>query len=514
MKITLDNGVTIEGTLEELTEALEKLAEEAAEQAAPQAGDWVESLTNRMDFTKGKYYKVLNVTRDGDVRVIDDASDDWHLRKGEFKLVPQEFEKQEAAVARPNTVRVGDIIVPLVHEFGITLGKRYEVTHIDEGDAMFIDDDGDENFATDFTIVERPTAEYRVGDVLKREYAGGSIVPLTYGREYKVKEITSTVYPIITDDEGVSYPIGNADNSAYWRLVKRGPEIAPFGDGDYVVAKGDDDPYTVTTAKCMKLGKVVGMRGEADFKIEVIAVQDQKPERYIGKTYVVEVRHFRKATEEEVAEAMPQETFAKGDYVKALEGDSPYRVTADGRMKLGEVIKVHDDGKILVTVIAAEGEYAAYEGDKFDVDPKYFRKATAEEVEEVRSKGKPKVGDYIEFPEGNVWIEANKPYEIVRITDDGRPQVTDETDDIITVGLCAPSEYKMVSRGFKKGDIVLVTDPEWFDQTDMLGEVVGVIKESGSLLVRGVKSNGHQLSFYLNPAKLRLVASAEDRKDK
>ncbi len=47
-------------------------------------GDWIVSLTDKMDFTEGKEYEVIRVEYDGDAWVIDDVGEVCRFLKCQF----------------------------------------------------------------------------------------------------------------------------------------------------------------------------------------------------------------------------------------------------------------------------------------------------------------------------------------------------------------------------------------------------------------------------------------------
>ena len=104
------------------------------------------------------------------------------------------------------------------------------------------------------------------------------------------------------------------------------------------------------------------------------------------------------------AESAPK--FKVGDYVVPLpESDEEYGIT-NTDMYLAKVTEVRGDNEIVIEIVAHKKEHEV--GEDYPVDPKYFRKATAEEARWAKIGRKPG-----EFKKG----------DIVRVTDDCRGRV-------------------------------------------------------------------------------------------
>lgn len=305
-KITLENGVVIEGTIAELAELAQKFGDQPAE-AKPEA----------------VYVKVTG-------------------RK----------------------VKVGDYLKFTEVEAGVTVGKYYAITEVDEdGDYEFIDDAGDESVAIvedgGFEIFEKAVVlngkQYRnVGEVTAEKG--------DYVRFYNDHPRTQAgkFYEVIDDSEYYRADGGYEGYTTFgwdgryerevFRLVEKVVEVEPVSVGDYIVALPEaNSEYTRTNTR-MKLGKVVqGFIGsEDDLRIEVVAHSD---EDVVGREYYVRSKFFRKATDEEVAEAMATEKwtklgrkpneFKKGDIVRVI--DSP---SAQPNGTIFEVERVNIDGDV------------------------------------------------------------------------------------------------------------------------------------------------------------------------
>lgn len=131
--------------------------------------------------------------------------------------------------------------------------------------------------------------------------------------------------------------------------------------GDYVVPlESADDEYEITNTK-MKLGKVV--EGDADvIRIEVVVHEDASE---IGYTYLGESKHFRKATDEEVAQAKAEQKWAKigrrpGEFKK---GDIVRVVECTGAHEAGEIVELAKDGA---------NEYLGNDGVVYVGEPERF----------------------------------------------------------------------------------------------------------------------------------------------
>jgi hypothetical protein len=131
--------------------------------------------------------------------------------------------------------------------------------------------------------------------------------------------------------------------------------------GDYVVPlESADDEYEITNTK-MKLGKVV--EGDADvIRIEVVVHEDASE---IGYTYLGESKHFRKATDEEVAKAKAEQKWAKigRKPCEFKKGDIVRVVECTGAHEAGEIVELVEDGAEM---------YRDGEGLKFAGEPDWF----------------------------------------------------------------------------------------------------------------------------------------------
>jgi hypothetical protein len=166
---------------------------------------------------------------------------------------------------------------------------------------------------------------------------------------------------------------------------------------------------------------------------------------------LTELERRLEALEERMEEATEAESVPKfevGDYVVPLpESDEEYGIT-NTDMYLAKVTEVRGDNKIVIEIVAHKKEYAL--GEEYSVEPKYFRKATAEEVEKAdeivrwaqigRKPGEFKKGDLVRYKKGMT--------EVIKVSDDsvtiaqldhkGKPLSVDKT----ALTLLAPVEQR------------------------------------------------------------------------
>jgi hypothetical protein len=111
-KITLADGMVIEGTIEELKQMAKAFGEPTVDNEyrkvigrKPKVGDFVKFTESVYDVTAGKYYEVKTVDGDGDGEIIDDVGD-------EFNLYGEDFEVYEIAGKEPaeDPFKVGDYV--------------------------------------------------------------------------------------------------------------------------------------------------------------------------------------------------------------------------------------------------------------------------------------------------------------------------------------------------------------------------------------------------------------------
>jgi transcription antitermination factor NusG len=282
--------------------------------------------------------------------------------------------------------RVGDYVKFFEDDLDITAGKYYEIIDVDDaGDFVFLDDDGDN--------------QYALLDYL--------------GEDFEVFEEIS--------DEG------------------------PLKVGDYVVPlESADDDYDITNTE-MKLGKVV--EGDVDcyddIRIEVVAHENDIE---VGKSYSVKSEHFRKATNEEVAQAKEElefANFAEGDKVRLISGGGEYPLSGyeNGKIYTVKSPKCRHD-KTFGYMVQLTGGSSAHGYAK----PKQLEKVPAEELAQAKAEQKwAKIGRKPgEFKKGDIvrvveCTGAHEIGEIVELAEDGA------------------AEY------LGKDGFAFVGEPEWFE---------------------------------------------------
>lgn len=141
--------------------------------------------------------------------------------------------------------------------------------------------------------------------------------------------------------------------------------------GDYVVPlESADDEYEITNTK-MKLGKVVEERAGdyRDIEVEVIA---HEGDLRVGVTFPVESKHFRKATDEEVAQAKAEHERKQAEQKWAKIGRKP------GEFKKGDIVRVvectgaHEIGEIVELAKDCANEYLGNDGVVLVGEPEWF----------------------------------------------------------------------------------------------------------------------------------------------
>jgi len=174
---------------------------------------------------------------------------------------------------------------------------------------------------------------------------------------------------------------------------------------------------------------------------------------------LAELERRLEALEERVKPATTPEAeaqapkFEVGDYVVPLpESDEKYAIT-NMDMKLGKVTRVYSDGDIRIEIVAHE--YDDEIGEDYRVEPKYFRKATTEEVEKAdetarwakigRKPGEFKKGDIVRVTDScGGRVETGTITEVVYIDSDGDFTVRDEDGDdwYVEAELIVPVEQR------------------------------------------------------------------------
>jgi hypothetical protein len=133
-----------------------------------------------------------------------------------------------------------------------------------------------------------------------------------------------------------------------------------------------------------------------------------------------------------------------GDYVVADKGANPYFRTNAEKMKLGVVTEVDEDcpSDIMIKVLEWHEGFEVYQthNGPYDVNARYFRKATADEMPDPRKLAFKAAGrEMNEFKKGDI-VRANsgKLYEIIEV----EPPVLLSKEHGVTVGATTESEWK------------------------------------------------------------------------
>jgi hypothetical protein len=215
--------------------------------------------------------------------------------------------------------------------------------------------------------------------------------------------------------------------------------------GDYVVPlESADDEYNITNTE-MKLGKVV--EGDVDcgddIMIKVVAHENGVE---VGKEYSVTSKHFRKATDEEVAQTKAElefANFAEGDKVRLISGGGEYPLSGyeNGKIYTVKSPKYHH-GKTFGYMVQLTGGSAAHGYAK----PKQLEKVTAEELAQAKAEQKwakigRKPGEY-------------KKGDIVRVI---KCTGAHEIGEIVELAKDGAVEY------LGKEEFAFVGEPEWFE---------------------------------------------------
>jgi transcription antitermination factor NusG len=218
--------------------------------------------------------------------------------------------------------------------------------------------------------------------------------------------------------------------------------------GDYVVPlESADDEYNITNTE-MKLGKVV--EGDVDccddIMIEVVAHENGVE---VGKSYSVTSKHFRKATDEEVAQAKAElefATFAEGDKVRLISGGGEYPLSGyeNGKIYTVKSPKYHL-GKTFGYKVQLTGGSVAHGYAK----PKQLEKVTAEELAQTKAEQKwAKIGRKPgEFKKGDIvrvveCTGAHEIGEIVELAEDGASEYLGN-DGVVYVG--EPEQFELIA---------------------------------------------------------------------
>jgi hypothetical protein len=206
--------------------------------------------------------------------------------------------------------------------------------------------------------------EPRVGDYVKFFEDN---LDITAGKYYEIIDVDDDGNPEFIDDDGnVHVYIGEK-----FELFEKVGGEKPLKVGDYVVPlKSADDKYYVTNTG-MKLGKVVKERAGdyRDIKVEVIA---HECDMGVGGIFPVESKYFRKATDEEVAQAKAEYKRKQAEQKWAKIGRKP------GEFKKGDIVRVveytgaHEIGEIVELAEDGADEYLGKDGNAFAGESEWF----------------------------------------------------------------------------------------------------------------------------------------------
>jgi hypothetical protein len=210
--------------------------------------------------------------------------------------------------------------------------------------------------------------EPRVGDYVK---FFKDTLDVTAGKYYEIINFDDDGDPEFIDDGGDVYYAFLDYLGEKFELFERvgGEETLKFGD--YVVPlESADDEYAITNTG-MKLGKVV--EGDVDccgdIRIEVVAHENDID---VGKSYWVTSEHFRKASDEEVAQAKAECERKQAEQKWAKIGRKP------GEFKKGDIVRViectgaHEIGEIVELAEDGANEYLGKDGFAFVGEPEWF----------------------------------------------------------------------------------------------------------------------------------------------
>lgn len=131
-----------------------------------------------------------------------------------------------------------------------------------------------------------------------------------------------------------------------------------------------------------------------------------------------------------------------------------------------------------------------------------------------------KAGDTVRFVKKMADVTVGEEYKVFE-SSFGRPAFLDDEGDERTYPLLESGrdnyeilgeDYEKPAHEFQIGDIVK-HGSQWFGRAG-IGEVVAFSTlGTGNLRVEGVKSNGNEVTYYVAPEDLILIAKAEDRAD-
>ena len=291
--------------------------------------------------------------------------------------------------------------------------------------------------------------------------------------------------------------------------------------GDYVVAlPSADEKYYITNSE-MRLGKVKDVQDDL-IDIEILDHSERKG--FVGEDFYVESKHFRKATDEEVAkiEDKEEDKSKQGDIV-VITGN-----TNGSRNKVGDIGKVGETAYSTAEVNVPSRPYSRGVNGNNTIYEE-MRPATEEEKEKYYAelnKSEFKGGDYARIKldvkhDGyagggdiiKLYDNSNGLYDfkVVKLGGD----IVDEYSffDAYDLEKVSEEELKFAKLGrkpgeFKKGDIFKGAGGRI---SQGIFEVVE-IREEGSHPIRFINRDGDNDGFSLK-AEIELVAPVESRVD-
>lgn len=168
---------------------------------------------------------------------------------------------------------------------------------------------------------------------------------ITVGKYYEIAAIDDDGDAVFIDDGGsVNWVLKALFDEGEFEFFEKVGGEKPLKVGDYVVPlESADDEYNITNTE-MKLGKVVEeLAGEyQNIRIEVIAHKDGT---VVGEYFSVESKDFRKATDEEVAQAKAEQEEQKWVKIERKPGE----------FKKGDIVRYVSDGEICEVIDVEKG---------------------------------------------------------------------------------------------------------------------------------------------------------------
>lgn len=214
-----------------------------------------------------------------------------------------------------------------------------------------------------------------------------------------------------------------------------------FVDDDYDVRSYEENDHALETFR--KVSADLAERlAELERRLEALE-ERMKP--------ATKEERVEPATTPETEAQAPK--FEVGDYVVPLpESDEEYSIT-NTDMYLAKVTKVRGDNIIIIEIVAHKREHEV--GGEYPVEPKHFRKATAEEIEKAgeiarwakigRKPGEFKKGDIVRvIDDCGGYVKEGTITEVAYVDSDGDITVLDENNDdwYVEAELIVPVEQR------------------------------------------------------------------------